>query len=132
MARASEPEVIHLDTHVVCWLYEGRSDLLSDAAKDAVERGRLVVSSIVDLELQVLYEIGRISKGPAVVLVALRRDIGLEVAASALPNVVDAARGLAWTRDPFDRLIVAETMLAGAKLLTRDRLIRRHCAAALW
>ena len=132
MARASQSEVVHLDTHVVCWLYEGRPDLLSATAKSALERGRLVVSPIVDLELQLLHEIGRILKGPEAVLSALGREIGLEVAASAFPRVVAAARELRWTRDPFDRLIVADATLAGARLLTKDGLIRRHCAAALW
>lgn len=132
MAREREPEVVHLDTHIVCWLYEGRSDLLSPAARDAVERGQLVVSPIVDLELQLLHEIGRILKGPETVLPALAREVGLQVAATAFSRVVATARELSWTRDPFDRLIVADATLAGAKLVTKDRLIRKHCAAAVW
>lgn len=132
MARARETEVVHLDTHVVCWLYEGRTDLLSVAARDAVERGQLVASPIVDLELQLLYEIGRILKGPEKVLATLAGEIGLQMTASAFPEVVAAARRLNWTRDPFDRLIVAGASLAAAKLVTKDRLIRRHYAAAVW
>ena len=49
MARAPATEVVHLDTHIVCWLYEGRTDLLSETARDAVERGQLGVSPIVDV-----------------------------------------------------------------------------------
>lgn len=132
MARAPEAEVVHLDTHVVCWLYEGHIDLLSQPARDAMEHGQLAVSPIVDLELQLLYEIGRIVKGPETVLVALGREIGLQVASTAFAEVVAAARRLHWTRDPFDRLIVAGAALASAKLVTKDRLIRRHYAASLW
>jgi PIN domain nuclease of toxin-antitoxin system len=132
MARAAKTEVVHLDTHVVCWLYEGRADLLSMAARETVERANLVTTPIVDLELQLLYEIGRILKGPQAVLTTLAREIGLRVATSAFSEVVTAARPLNWTRDPFDRLIVAGAMLAGAKLVTKDLLIRRHYSAALW
>ena len=132
MARTPQAEVVHLDTHVVCWLYAGRSDLLSATVVDALERGQLFVSPVVDLELQLLYEIRRISKGPQVVLAALGREIGLEVTAPPLPRVVATARALGWARDPFDRLIVAEALLTSATLITKDRLIRRHCAAALW
>ena len=132
MARISQSEVVHLDTHVVCWLYEGRTDLLSSAARHALERGQLAISPIVDLELQLLHEIGRILKGPQTVLPALGREIGLQAAESPFASVVAAARDIGWTRDPFDRLIVAGAVLAGAKLVTRDRLIRRHCPVALW
>ena len=132
MARAPQAEVVHLDTHIVCWLYEGRVDLLSATARDAIERGQLVASPIVDLELQLLYEIGRILKGPETVLATLAREIGLQMAANGFREIVAAARRLKWTRDPFDRLIVAAAALGAAKLVTKDRLIRRHYAAALW
>ena len=132
MARNPQSEVIHLDTHIVCWLYEGRIDLLSAAAAQAIEAGRPAVSPIVDLELQLLREIGRIVKGPGTILSALGRDIGLQVEAAEFPRVVAAARSLSWTRDPFDRLIAAQAMLAGARLVTKDALLRKHCAAALW
>ncbi|OGA95143.1 MAG: hypothetical protein A3G27_10380 [Betaproteobacteria bacterium RIFCSPLOWO2_12_FULL_66_14] len=132
MARTAQSQVIHLDTHIVCWLYEGRADLLSASARDAVETGRLLVSPIVDLELQLLREIGRIIKGSETVLAALAKEIGLQVATTEFSRVVAAARDLSWTRDPFDRLIVAEAMLAGARLVTKDRLIRKHCSAAVW
>jgi PIN domain nuclease of toxin-antitoxin system len=132
VARTPEPQVVHLDTHVVCWLYEGRPELLSAAAAAAVEGGRLFVSPVVDLELQLLREIGRILRGPDTVLRALAREIGLQVTTTDYRSAVAAARALAWTRDPFDRLIVADAMLAGARLVTKDRLIREHCPAALW
>jgi len=38
VARPRKPQLTHLDTHVVCWLYEGRTELLSPAAKEAIER----------------------------------------------------------------------------------------------
>lgn len=132
MARAEKPGLIHLDTPIVCWLYEARIDLLSEPARAAIERGRLFVSPIVDLELQYLHEIGRIGKGPAAVLSALSAEIGLALDPQPLEKIVGRARDLHWTRDPFDRLIVAAALLAGGRLVTKDALIRKHCKAALW
>ncbi len=37
MARTRKPALIYLDTHIVCWLYEGRVGLLSVAAAEAIE-----------------------------------------------------------------------------------------------
>ena len=132
MARTEKPGLIHLDTHVVCWLYEARIDLLSDAARVAIERGRLFVSPIVDLELQYLHEIGRIGKGPPAVLSALSTEIGLAIDQQPLEKIVGRARELHWTRDPFDRLIVATSLLSGGRLVTKYTLVRKHCKSALW
>ncbi len=59
MARTAKSGVTHLDTHVVCWLYEGRTELLTSAAMRAIEDGLLQVSPMVQLELTYLHEIGR-------------------------------------------------------------------------
>jgi PIN domain nuclease of toxin-antitoxin system len=42
------------------------------------------------------------------------------------------ARSLFWTKDPFDRLIVAHALAADAILLTADGTIREHCPQASW
>jgi PIN domain nuclease of toxin-antitoxin system len=132
MARPRKRRLIHLDTHVVCWLYAGRVDLLSPTAREAIEREVLAVSPMVALELQYLREIGRIRHGPKRILAALRADLGLSL--SDLPFAVVAARAQAfsWTRDPFDRLIAAEASVARARLVSRDDLIRRRFRPALW
>ena len=36
-----------------------------------------------------------------------------------------------WSRDPFDRLILAQARLHGARLVTKDRLLRSRYAHAL-
>ncbi|MDP2432311.1 MAG: hypothetical protein Q8O33_09780 [Pseudomonadota bacterium] len=47
-------------------------------------------------------------------------------------RVVDAAERIDWTRDPFDRLIVAQAMAADAALVTADHLIRDRFPGAVW
>jgi len=37
-----------------------------------------------------------------------------------------------WTRDPFDRLIVAHAIKANCNLLTKDEKIRKNYAHAVW
>jgi PIN domain nuclease of toxin-antitoxin system len=39
---------------------------------------------------------------------------------------------LNWTRDPFDRLIVAHSLCRGISLLTKDRTIRSRVELAVW
>ena len=132
MARPRKPRLIHLDTHVVCWLYAGRVDLLSQVARDAIETETLAVSPMVGLELQYLREIGRIRHGPTRIIAALRHDIGLSVSELPFGAVALRAQSFSWTRDPFDRLIAAEAAVARARLLTRDDHLRRNFRLALW
>lgn len=106
--------------------------ILPDPARAAIERGRLLVSPIVELELQYLHEIGRITRGPGAILPVLAAEIGLAMDQPPLAAITGRARELSWTRDPFDRLIVANALHAGGRLVTKDALILKHCKAALW
>ena len=132
MARTGKSGVVHLDTHIVCWLYEGRTELLTPAAMRAIEAGLLQVSPVVQLELTYLHEIGRINRGGNSVLEALAKDIGLSVADVSFAQVMKAAEMLSWTRDPFDRMIAAHAVIADALLVSKDALIRKHCPNVVW
>lgn len=124
--------LIYLDTHVAAWLYAGRSDLLPGAVIEAIEREVLLVSPMVVLELAYLHETGRVRESAAPVIAALHREIGLAVCDLPFGDVVANALDAAWTRDPFDRLIVSQAALRRARLVTRDRSIHDAFPGALW
>jgi PIN domain nuclease of toxin-antitoxin system len=124
--------VIHLDTHVVVWLYAGDTSRFPVGARRRLEREALRISPIVALELQYLHEVGRISESASAVLEDLSHRLGLAEDGGDFASVVTAARALAWTRDPFDRLIVGHAAVGGTSLLTKDRTIRRHYRHAVW
>jgi PIN domain nuclease of toxin-antitoxin system len=123
----------YLDTHVVLWLSAGRADQLSDRAEKALLSAKeLRISPMVELELHLLYEIDRVHAPPAQILTRLGAQVGLAVCDAPFGAVVREAASLVWTRDPFDRLIVAQAMLVSAPLLTKDALIRKHYPKAVW
>ena len=123
---------LHLDTHVVVWLHAGDLDKFSSTALLALEASPLVYAPALLLELQYLFEIGRISPQPATILADLGREIGLEACTLPYLAVMQAACAEAWTRDPFDRAIAAQARLSQSRLLTRDRKILAHYSAAFW
>lgn len=132
MARAGQ-RISYLDTHVVAWLYEGLVEKLSASARQAIEDSTLLFSPIVELELQYLHEIGRLTVPPDILINALVEEIGLGRAEVPLHPIIVIAKTLTWTRDVFDRLIVATTMATQeARLITRDTNIRKHSAVAFW
>ena len=123
---------MHLDTHAVVWLYESRTDTFPAAARRLLDSEPLAISPMVDLELALLHEIGRITPAPEVILAGLRRTLGLVISSTPFADVVGAATDLTWARDPFDRLICAQAVAANQLLLTRDRRIREHLDLARW
>ncbi len=56
--------MIHLDTHVVVWLYERRREKLSRAALRALGREPAEISPIVMFELEILHERNRMQTDP--------------------------------------------------------------------
>lgn len=132
MDRTIQPHLAYLDTHVVVWLYSGLVDKLSRKAARTIETSLLRASPLVELELQYLYEIGRLKPNAEEVLSTLLEEIGLLSSDPPLQALARQAVNLNWTRDPFDRLITAEALLARAPLVTKDEMIRKHYAQAIW
>jgi PIN domain nuclease of toxin-antitoxin system len=123
----------YLDTHVVAWLLGEDSQKVSSSAREAISASsELCVSPMVRLELQFMHEIGRLAHPASVVLAEGSRQLGLRVDDRWFEHIAIRATGISWTRDPFDRLIVAHAMLDDAPLISKDRLIRKHYPKAVW
>lgn len=121
-----------LDTHAAVALAEGRVEVFGPAAADLLERSTLLVSPVLRLELAFLHEIGRTKVAPDEILGHLAGTAGVVQSDDPIQAVVMHAMGLTWTRDPFDRLLVATALLHQAPLITRDGTIHEHFGGAVW
>lgn len=121
-----------LDTHVAVLLWRGDVGDFSPRAADLIERSALFVSPVVRLELAFLREIGRLTASADEILAALSSDCGVFQSDDPISTIVARAMDLDWTRDPFDRLLVATARLHRAPFLTRDARILEHFEAAIW
>ena len=124
--------VIYFDTHAVVALYKDL-DLLGEKARRLLRRqDDCAISPIVCLELQFLYEIQQIKHSPRQILRHLDNAIGLAICAKPFAAVIEEAESLSWTRDPFDRIIVAQASLDLNPLITKDARIHEHYRKAVW
>ncbi|CAN5617332.1 hypothetical protein BH11ACT8_BH11ACT8_31250 [soil metagenome] len=121
--------MIHLDTHVVVWLVSGLSAKVPQPVLDRLEQDQAATSPMVRLELEFLHEIGRLRHPAERVLGEMRRATGLVEDPTSFGEVIGEAAALTWTRDPFDRIIVAQALAAGCPLITADRALRERLPA---
>jgi PIN domain nuclease of toxin-antitoxin system len=124
--------LIYLDTHAIVALYKD-INLLGEKARRLLRKGgALVISPIVRLELQLLYEIQQIRHSPRQILQHLDEAVGLALCEKPFASVIEVAESLVWTRDPFDRIIVAQASLNSDPLITKDSRIHEHYRKAVW
>ena len=123
--------MIYLDTHVVAWLYAGKIDNLSEDTKILIDKNELFISPIVRLELQYLYEIQRITVEANDIILNLSDLIGLQICNKNFNTIINGAFKLSWTRDPFDRIIVANASVNQNILVTQDQNILKNYQKAI-
>jgi len=126
-------ETLYLDTHIVVWLRQKELEKLTKRALDAIENASiLLISPMVMMELKYLQEIGRLTDTPYNILGDLNGMIDLRVDEVEMFEVIKKSFSLEWTRDPFDRLIVANAMVRDYPLLTKDEKILTHFDGAFF
>ena len=113
---AAQEAVILLDTNAVLWaqLDRPRTRPLRRHA------GRLRLSPATLLELHFLLESGRIRAADAAAIEDVVNDSRWTLDEPPSGAWFREAGSLGWTRDPFDRLIVAHAVLRGWRLATGD------------
>lgn len=124
--------MIHLDTHIVVWLYSREPERFSTRALTLLDEQSLKISPIVRLELRYLHEIGRLRTRADEIIEYLTRRIQLSVSEIPFNQVIDHSLELEWTRDPFDRIIVAQSRAENVPLMTKDARILQNYAGAVW
>ena len=124
--------MIYLDTHVAVWLYAGLTEKFSEPIRELINDHSVTISPIVRLELQYLYEVQRVTVEAHTIVMDLANRVGLKVCDKPFNDIVTRALRFAWTRDPFDRLIVANAALNDDILLSKDQKILENYPHARW
>jgi len=125
--------IAYLDTDVVLWLAAGKVDRLSSVARGLVDKADLLLSPMAFLELEYLHESGRTKFSARDLLEKVQNETNLRLCDLPFSTIASAALDEKWTRDPFDRLIVANAKANGfAWLISADEAIRKHYPRTVW
>ena len=125
--------IAYLDTHIVLWLAAGKVNRLSSKARGLLDRSELLLSAMAFLELEYLRELGKTKFPARDLLEKVSHETNLRLCELPFSEIANAALDEKWTRDPFDRLIVANAKANGfAWLISTDEEIARHYPRTVW
>ena len=116
--RGAQEAVILLDTHALIWMAQGHR-----RARPLERLARLYISPVSVLEVQFLIESGRVRLRDGRSAPDLANDHRWRLDEPPSEKWFAAACSLAWTRDPFDRLLAAHAGLRKWKLATADAVL---------
>jgi len=123
---------IFIDTNVIVRLYNGDLDLLSASAKKIINNNDVFISPMVIMELEYLFEIQKVKDNAKNVIDYLTEKINLQLDECGFTELIEYALHETWTRDPFDRIIVAHAKMRNASLVSADREIKKRYKKAIW
>lgn len=125
--------IAYLDTNALIWLAQGSLDGISPRADRLLKQADLLFSPMVLLELEYLFEIKRSKRSARDIQTKVEHDLGARLCELPFSTVSGAALDEKWTRDPFDRLIVANAKANGfAWLISADDEMAKHYPRTVW
>lgn len=125
--------IAYLDTNAVIRLAQANTHRLGRDVSRLIERADLLISPVVLFELELLFEIKRIKLPSRDIHRKVEAELGVRICNLPFAEIANAALDEKWTRDPFDRLIVANAKANGfAPLITSDEKIAKHYPRTLW
>jgi PIN domain nuclease of toxin-antitoxin system len=125
--------IAYLDTNALVWLAQGDLAHFGPRAAKLLKQADLLFSPMVLLELEFLFEIKRIKQPARDVQRKVEHELGVRLCDLPFATIASAALDEKWTRDPFDRLIVANAKANGfAWLISADEEIARHYPRTVW
>ena len=125
--------IAYLDTNALIWLAQGSLDGISSKVDRMLKQADLRFSPMVLLELEYLYEVKRSKRTARDIQKKVEYEAGVRLCDLPFPAIANAALDEKWTRDPFDRMIVANAKANGfAWLISADGEIAQHYPRTVW
>jgi PIN domain nuclease of toxin-antitoxin system len=123
-----------LDTHSFIWS-DSEPEKLSKIVKKVIEDGNnsLFLSVITIWEMQIKVQIGKMTlRKPIEELIKEQEENNIVLLPVNLPHVLKVGELPLHHRDPFDRLLIAQAMVEGFTLLSKDENFSAYPVPVLW
>jgi PIN domain nuclease of toxin-antitoxin system len=120
-----------LDTHAALWFLSGDDQLSANARRHLTDpSNRVLLSAAVVWEIAIKKALGKLTVPDE--YLALLLNAGVGALAVNVEHAAAVERLPPHHRDPFDRMLVAQSIAEGAALVTRDDALRRYDVTLVW
>jgi len=121
---------LSLDTHALLWWLDD-SPALGQSARTAImdDRNIVVVSAAVVWEIRIKQALGKLDIDSSFLDVV--RGQGFELLSITADHAYAVGELPMHHRDPFDRLIIAQALLEGLTVVTRDPLFAKYAVPVI-
>lgn len=126
---------ILIDTHAFMWWLAG-DQRLSEAARGVIDNpnNSVLVSAASAWEITTKHRLGKLPGADIVAgdVVAAIQDYGFEPLAITVAHAERAGRLPGPHRDPFDRMLIAQSMAHDLPLVSNESLFDRYGVRRIW
>ncbi|AYO81281.1 type II toxin-antitoxin system VapC family toxin [Methylobacterium brachiatum] len=122
-----------LDSHILLAIALKRLDAVSPSIAQALARPNMdLAASAASLwEIAIKARLGKLDPGmPLGMLAEFFEAVGIGMLPITASHAVAAIEPMPPTRDPFDRMLLAQCLIEGRRLVTVDHALRDHPLAA--
>jgi len=123
-----------LDTHIWLWLLESPTKIASPARAALEAADELVLSVASVWEIAIKVNLGKLAvrRGVHAARDEILAAIGGRELAITSAHALAAADLPALHRDPFDRVLIAQTLIEGLVLVTADEAVPQYDVPLQW
>jgi PIN domain nuclease of toxin-antitoxin system len=127
---------ILFDSHALFWFLQGDARSLSHGARTAIEDGESIViaSAVSAWEFANKYRVGKWQDAAhvATTFIQVMREEGIEILPVSAEHAQLAGLLPGSHRDPFDRMLAAQSQIEGMPLVTADPVFRSFGTKVIW
>lgn len=123
-----------LDTHIWLWLQSDPEQLPPALVERLATADQVLLSAASTWEIGIKTALGKLElpEEPATYIPDRMSRSGTDPLAVEIPHTLAAAALPAHHRDPFDRLLVAQSRLLDIPLISKDRVLSAYDVEIIW
>ncbi len=122
-----------LDTHTFIW-WDREPSRIPPTTLTLMQQSPQLLLSLVSLwEIQIKTQLGKLNLNMSLAdLVKHHQANGITLLSITLPHILELDQLPTHHRDPFDRLLIAQSRVEFATLISRDSVFQQYACQVVW